>query len=86
MPPNTAGGRNSRHYQSREHQLWALAIKHRDGFACQKCGAQHARLIADHVIEIEDGGAPLDVGNGMTLCIACHNRKSAAARADRMRR
>jgi 5-methylcytosine-specific restriction protein A len=44
------------------------------------------RLIADHVIEIDDGGAPLDVNNGMTLCLSCHNRKTAAARIERMRR
>ena len=48
--------------------------------------ASDARLIADHVVEIEDGGAPLDVANGMTLCVACHNRKTAQARADRTRR
>jgi hypothetical protein len=82
--PDTAGGRNARHYQSREHQHWAAAVKRRDRFACQKCGARDARLIADHVVEMEDGGAPLDVANGMTLCLACHNRKSAAARADRL--
>jgi len=84
--PDTAGGRNARHYQSSEHQRWAFEVKRRDRFVCQKCGAQDTRLIADHIIEIVDGGAPLDVSNGMTLCIACHNRKTAAARADRVRR
>ena len=82
----TAGGRNLRHYQSSEHQRWTAAVKRRDGYACQKCGARDTRLIADHIIEIVDGGAPLDVSNGMTLCIACHNRKTAAKRADRARR
>jgi 5-methylcytosine-specific restriction enzyme A len=77
--PDTAGGRNSRHYQSSDHQRWATAVKRRDGFNCQKCGARDARLIADHIVEIDDGGAPLDVNNGMTLCIACHNRKTAQA-------
>jgi 5-methylcytosine-specific restriction enzyme A len=37
------------------------------------------RLIADHIIEIDDGGAPLDFNNGMTLCVACHNKKTAQA-------
>jgi 5-methylcytosine-specific restriction protein A len=62
-------------------------VKRRDGFACQKCAAcgEGVRLVADHIIEINDGGAPLDVNNGMTLCVACHNRKTAAARANRMR-
>jgi 5-methylcytosine-specific restriction protein A len=75
--PDTAGGRNSWHYQSREHQRWAAAVKCRDAFCCQKCGTRTVRLIADHITEIDDGGAPLDVSNGMTLCIACHNRKTA---------
>jgi 5-methylcytosine-specific restriction endonuclease McrA len=60
-------------------------VKQRDGFACQNCGARDMRLIADHIVEIDDGGERLDVRNGMTLCVACHNRKTAAARADRMR-
>jgi len=84
--PDTAGGQNARHYQSSQHQRWAFEVKRRDRFVCRKCGARDARLIADHIIEIVDGGAPLDVSNGMTLCIACHNRKTAAARADRVRR
>ena len=84
--PETAGGRNARHYLSSDHQAWAASVKRRDGFTCRSCGARDVRLIADHVIEIDDGGAPLDVHQGMTLCIACHNRKTAAARAERMRR
>jgi 5-methylcytosine-specific restriction enzyme A len=77
--PDTAGGRNARHYQSSEHQRWALAVKRRDGFTCQNCGAIDVRLVADHIIEIDDGGAHLDVNNGMTLCVPCHNRKTAQA-------
>lgn len=84
--PETAGGRNARHYLSSDHQAWAASVKRRDGFACRSCGMLGGRLIADHVIEIDDGGAPLDVNNGMTLCLPCHNRKTAAARAERMRR
>ena len=84
--PETAGGRNARHYQSSEHQRWAFEVKRRDRFMCQKCSARDTRLIADHIVEIDDGGAPLDVNNGMTLCLPCHNRKTAEARAERMRR
>jgi 5-methylcytosine-specific restriction enzyme A len=61
-----------------------VAVEHRDGFTCQKCGTRDVRLVADHIIQIDDGGAPLDLTNGMTLCMACHNRKTApAAYADR---
>ena len=60
-----------------------MAVKHRDGFTCQTCGARDVRLLADHIIEIDDGGAPLDVTNGMTLCIACHNKKTTQAAQSR---
>jgi hypothetical protein len=84
--PDIAGGRNARHYQSSEHQRWSSEVKRHDRYTCQKCGAHDVRLIADHIIEIDDGGASLDVSNGMTLCISCHNRKTAqAARARRWR-
>ena len=82
----TTGGRNARHYLSNDHRAWAASVKQRDGFACQQCGGRGGRLIADHIIEIDDGGALLDVKNGMTLCLPCHNRKTAASRAERMRR
>ena len=84
--PETAGGRNARHYQSPEHQDWALAVKRRDRFTCQECGTRDGRMIADHIVEIEDGGAALDPTNGQTLCLSCHNRKTAAARSERIDR
>lgn len=66
--------------------MWADAVKRRDGYACRDCGATGpgVRLVADHVVEIEDGGAMLDPSNGMTRCLPCHNRKTARARADRL--
>lgn len=69
-------------YRTAEYRRWAGAVKARDGFACRDCGSRRS-LIADHVIEIEDGGAPFDVENGLTRCAACHGRKTAAARLAR---
>lgn len=85
-PLDTAGGANAAHYQSAAHKEWRAAVLARDGFTCQACGASApgARLIADHVCELVDGGAPLDVANGRALCLACHNAKTAAARRGRL--
>lgn len=85
-PLPTEGGNNAAHYQSDGHKAWALAVKKRDGFRCVVCGAHGpgVRLIADHVIEIEDGGARFDLDNGACKCLPCHNRKTAVAKAARV--
>jgi 5-methylcytosine-specific restriction protein A len=41
-------------------------------------------LIGDHVVEIKDGGAPLDPRNVRLLCQPCHNAKTAQARTHRL--
>lgn len=79
----TDGGKNAAHYQTPEHAAWRAAVKRRDGYRCVKCGTTGPRLIADHIVEIEDGGAALDVSNGQTLCQAHHNRKTEQARRAR---
>ena len=81
---DTAGGAHAAHYQSASHKAWRAAVLERDGFTCQQCGARGGRLVADHVREIVDGGEPLEVANGRTLCLACHNAKTARARAARL--
>lgn len=79
------GGVAAAHYQTPEHRAWRAAVLKRDGYRCVRCGARGAgvRLFADHVVEIEDRGAALDVDNGQTLCGAHHNEKTAASRAAR---
>lgn len=47
---------------------------------------QGQRIYADHVIELRDGGAPLDARNLLLRCAACHGRKSAAEREARATR
>jgi hypothetical protein len=48
------------------------------------CGAVGVRLCADHIVELKDGGAALDVANGQCLCVPCNTRKGIAARAKRL--
>lgn len=77
------------HYGTAEHKRWAAEVKRRAGAMCQD--RQHVgdayspRGIADHVKERRDGGADLDLANGLWRCWPCHGRKTAAERAKRAR-
>jgi 5-methylcytosine-specific restriction enzyme A len=75
------------HYATAEHVSWSKAVILRAGGRCQAagCGRSDVRLFADHVAELADGGAALDLANGQALCGRCHAAKTAAARAARQR-
>ena len=72
-------------YLTPEHRAWAKSVVERDGHRC-KCGRTRGRMFANHIVELRDGGAPLDLANGETLCGSCHSRVTAAARASRLAR
>jgi len=42
------------------------------------------RIYGDHIVELRDGGAPLDERNVTLKCGACHTRKTLSERARRM--
>lgn len=42
---------------------------------CSACGRAIATVV-DHIIPINQGGAPLDERNFQSLCASCHNKKS----------
>lgn len=71
------------HYTTPEHRAWSKAVIARAGGCCQMCGRSGARLYADHIVELQDGGAPFDMGNGQAICGSCHSTKSAAERRHR---
>lgn len=71
-------------YRSVEWRTIVKAIKRKRGEFCERCGSGH-RVIGDHIVERKDGGAELDETNVELLCQACHNRKTAKARARRAR-
>lgn len=69
-------------YQSRAWRSLIASIKRERGNWCERCGSTH-RVIGDHIVELKDGGAPLDPSNIELLCQAHHNAKTAKARATR---
>ncbi|WP_289296486.1 HNH endonuclease signature motif containing protein [uncultured Reyranella sp.] len=50
---------------------------------CRRPGCGKRGFIVDHIVEIRDGGAPLDARNVELLCSSHHVLKTNAVRADR---
>lgn len=79
------------YYRTPAHKQWARDVIRAAGFQCadpmhDESTPRHGRrLFADHITERVDGGAPLDLANGMARCGACHTRKTTAERAKRLR-
>jgi 5-methylcytosine-specific restriction endonuclease McrA len=48
---------------------------------CIKCGMP--AKIVDHIVEISDGGCRLCMDNLQSMCIACHNSKTAEKKSQR---
>lgn len=44
---------------------------------CFKNGKLVPLHTVDHIVRIEDGGSRTDLSNMQSLCLSCHNRKSA---------
>ena len=77
------------HYLTPEHRAWRAEVIRRSGRRCQdpRCAAPDRSgitLYADHVKELQDGGAPFDPQNGLARCGSCHTRKTFEERARRM--
>ena len=49
---------------------------------CAKCG--RAATVADHIIEIKDGGCKLCLDNLQSMCNGCHTSKTAAEKKKRV--
>lgn len=47
----------------------------RDAWRCRRCGRAGV-LEVDHVIPVQDGGAPYDLDNLQSLCRRCHRDKT----------
>ena len=75
-------------YLTPEYRAWREAVIARAGGVCQAegCGRRERRMFADHIVEIRDGGARLDLANGQCLCGSCHTAKTARERQKRLNR
>lgn len=72
-------------YGSAEWQAFRKAVVAERGRRCEDCGSTTGRVYCDHIVELRDGGAPLDWTNIRLRCATCHVRKTGRARGDRMR-
>jgi 5-methylcytosine-specific restriction protein A len=50
------------------------------------CGRAERRMFVDHIVELRDGGAPLERTNVWLLCASHHSLKTVAERAKRTAR
>lgn len=72
-------------YATPEYRDWRERVILRAGGRCEAagCGRHGVRLFADHIVELQDSGAPLDAKNGQALCGKHHSEKTARVRAVR---
>ena len=76
-------------YRTPEWHALMSGIRRMRGNACQD--PEHDphvpryghRIFGDHIVELSDGGAPLDPQNILLRCSVCHGRKTIQARARR---
>lgn len=81
-------------YTTPEFRWWRAEVMRRAGGRCEasdnghRCSmaAPEHRMYADHIVELRDGGAPLDFGNGQCLCHTHHERKKITERIARLQR
>jgi 5-methylcytosine-specific restriction enzyme A len=76
-------------YLSPEWRALMLVIISQRGRVCEDphCdGRTHhpgMRIFGDHIVELKDGGAPLDPANVLLRCGASHTKKTLAQRSAR---
>ena len=76
-------------YYSPEWRTLIDGIIRQRGRYCQdpkhdRAKQRTGRIYGDHVVELRDGGRPLDPSNIFLRCASCHTRKTAFERAKRL--
>ena len=84
LPPKVADP----FYSSRAWIELRDRVRREAGGRCQApgCGRVERRMFVDHIVELKDGGAPLDRQNVQLLCASHHAAKTADERARRTAR
>ena len=73
-------------YGSAAWKAIRLEVQRAANRTCQGCGKTDTRIYVDHIVEMRDGGAPLQRSNLQALCGGCHAKKSAREKARRQGR
>lgn len=61
---------------SMEYSIWRTEIFERDEYTCQVCGTKTQYLHAHHIVALSDDiTMALDIDNGITLCVDCHQKE-----------
>ncbi|MCH7535676.1 MAG: HNH endonuclease [Bacteroidetes bacterium] len=64
--------------QSLGYKKWRKYVFIRDNYTCKKCNKRGGELNADHIKRWTDyPKLRLSVGNGQTLCVSCHRKKTS---------
>lgn len=81
LPPKVA----DRFYTSPAWIALRDRVRREAGGRCQvpDCGRAERRMFVDHIVELNDGGAPLERTNVWLLCASHHSLKTVAERAKR---
>ena len=84
LPPKKADA----FYLSPEWRGLLASIIAKRGRRCEdpSCPSPHPpieRIYGDHIVELKDGGAPLDERNILLRCAVAHGRKTAIERGKR---
>lgn len=72
------GGKGTRRHSvmgTKKYREWRTAVFERDSYCCTQCGVSGSRayLQADHIVPwSESVELRLDISNGRTLCVPCH--------------
>ena len=84
LPPKVA----DRFYSSSAWIALRDRVRREAGGRCQApgCGRAERRMFVDHIVELKDGGAPLERLNCELLCNSHHVLKSNVERAKRTAR
>lgn len=80
---DTSGGAFNEFYLSQPWRELRAKIINERGPHCEKCSAT-GKVIADHIVELKDGGAYLDKRNIQLLCPQCHAKKTGHEARKRM--
>lgn len=73
-------------YGSASWKALRLQVQRECKRTCQGCGKTDTRIYVDHIVEMKDGGAPLERSNLQGVCSRCHALKTANEKRKRLER